>query len=556
MTDETRPEGWRSWAARGAIAVLAAAVAVAALASRGAWLRAHRDALSLVVSTGLSIRQPTVAADAEWDPDPLRSRLAVARGLLAEAYDPDAFSMLPVREAADAASRVEERLDLAREIAADALVELPAAWQAAMIIGSATNRIWSLGGDPRLFTEREAWERPLRAAARLAPGQDEPLRPLAVAWLETWPLLSVDRRADSRETLRRAFADPDTFRQCAALWLAAATDREEAFSLVPDVPWGWSIVEVSLMAREDWDGVCAARRRRDLAAERLAEDRVREAAQRLRGGDPSSARSLAMSVVVDVPADRRFSAALESALANCPAGRVTAPATVIRRWLDLALDGFVRGQTWLRPDAVARLAASADDLPAPVAALAALAGGDLSEAEVIERRAEAGSAETWAPYWVAKARVLARVRRVAEGRVALGRVNRSWAVSVPVIEARVALAEASGNEAALAEARSQLDEAAAGSWPATAWVWRGPAARLDMCAIRNASGFDITLDDFPPRGTVVQVSLDGTPVAVEAALDREGLSVTVPVSRGPHLVEITAVARGRVAPGELTLLER
>jgi hypothetical protein len=74
-----------------------------------------------------------------------------------------------------------------------------------------------------------------------------------------------------------------------------------------------------------------------------------------------------------------------------------------------------------------------------------------------------------------------------------------------------------------------------------------------MCAVRDASGFALTLDDFPSRGTVVQVSLDGTPVAVEPALDREGLSVRVPVSRGPHLMEITTVAGGRVVPGELTL---
>jgi len=551
LTDDPQPLGSR--AVRGLIAFLAVALAVTALANRAAWLEAHRDALSLVMSTGISARQPTVAADALWDPDPLRSRLAVARGLLAEAYDPDAFSKLPVRDAADAASRLEERLDLARGIAADALVELPAAWQAAMIVGGATNRIWSLQGDPRLFSEQSVWETPLRAAAKLAPGQDEPLRPLAVAWLETWPLLSSSRRVEARETLRRAFADPDTFRQCAALWLAAATDREEAFSLVPDVPWGWSVVEGDLTAREDWDGFCAARQLRDLAIRASAGRRVGEAAEHLRGGDPSGARSLALGVVGDVPADRRFSVTLESALTRCPPGPVTAPAAAIRRWLDLALDGFVRGQTWLPPEAVARLAASADDLPAPVAALAALAGGDLSAAEVIERRAEAGSAEAWAPYWVAKARVFARAHRVAEGRAALGRVNRNWAVSLPVIEARVALAEVAGNANGLAEAQSALDGAAAFSWPATAWTWRGPAARLDMCAVRDASGFALTLDDFPSRGTVVQVSLDGTPVAVEPALDREGLSVRVPVSRGPHLMEITTVAGGRVVPGELTL---
>jgi len=537
------------------IAALALALTAAAVAHRIAWTRAHREALGLVASTGLSTRQPTVAADAFWDPDPVRSRLAVARGLLAEAYDPDAFSKLPVREAADAASRLSERLELARGVAADALAELPAAWQAAMIIGSATNRIWSLEGDKRLFTERSVWERPLEAAAKLGPGQDEPLRPLAVAWLETWPLLSASRRLEARGTLQRAFADPDTFRQCAPLWLAGATDREEAFSLVPDLPWGWSIVEETCRAREDWDGFCAARRRRDVATGQLAERRVREAGDHLRGGDPAGARSLALSVVGEVPSDRRFAATLRAALAECPAGPMSSSAATIRRWLDLALDGFVRGQAWLPPEVVARIAASAGDLPAPTAALAALASGDLSAAEVIERRAEAGNTEVWAPYWVAKARVLARARRVAEGRTALRRVNRSWSVSLPVIEARVALAEASGDASAAAAAGAELDGAAAASWRGIDWTWHGQTAHLDLCAVRDAPGFDLTLDEYPPRGTVVQVSLDGAPVAVAPALDHEGLSVAAPVSRGPHLVEINAIAGGRVVPGDLTLFE-
>lgn len=552
MTDALRPLGRGSRVARGVIAVAAAVLAVAALADRAAWLRSHGEALSLAKTTGLSARQPAVANDAFWDPDPLRSRLAVARGLLSEAYDPDAFSNLPARDAADAAARLDERLDIARAIAVDALVKVPVAWQAAMILGSATNRIWSFQGDPRLFTERQTWEAPLQAAARLAPGEDEPVRPLAVALLETWPLLPASRRDEARGTLRRAFADPETFRQCAPMWLAEA-DREEAFSLVPDSPWGWSVVEGNLAAREDWKWFCAARRRRDLAIRALAESRAAEAADRLRGGDRAGARALVLGILDDLPADRRFSATLESALAHCPPGPMMAQGPAIRRWLDLALDGFVRGQTWLQPVAVARLAASAGALPGPLAALAELAAGDLAAAELIERRADADATEAWAPYWVAKARVLARARRVAEGRAALKRVNRNWSVSVPVIEARIALAQAAGDPAGRADTQAELDGAASVSWSAIAWVWRGPTAHLDMVAARDASGFDLALDEFPRRGAVVQLRLDGAPVAVEPALDSEGLSVRLPISRGPHLVEVSAIAGGRVVPGELRL---
>jgi len=555
VSDGEATPGRGSGVARVALVALGLALAAAAVVHRVEWTRAHRAALALVEETGLSVRQPAVAADAFWDPDPVRSRLDVARGLLSEAYDPDAFAKLPVREAADAASRLSERLDLARGIAADALAELPAAWQAAMIIGGATNRLWSFEGDRRLFTDRPAWEQPLEAAARLAPGQDEPLRPLAVAWLETWPLLSASRRAEARGTLQRAFSDPATFRECAALWLSAATDRDEAFSLVPDLPWGWETTEAACRVREDWDGFCLARQRRDAAAGRLAEERVREAADHLRGGDPSGARALALGVVADLPVDRRFAATLRSALANCPPGPLSVPAQTIRRWLDLALEGSVRGQAWLPPEVVARIAASAADLPSPTAALAALASGDLTGAEVIERRAEAGNTEPWAQYWVAKALVLARGHRLAEARAALRRVNRSWAVYLPVIEARVAVAQAGTDESAKASAQAELDGAAAAAWRGTDWVWHGQVASLDMCAARDASGFDITLDSFPPRGTVAQVSLDGSPVAVGPAFDPEGVSVSAPVSRGPHLVEITAIAGGRIVPANLTLHE-
>ena len=107
----------------------------------------------------------------------------------------------------------------------------------------------------------------------------------------------------------------------------------------------------------------------------------------------------------------------------------------------------------------------------------------------------------------------------------------------------------------MASANLELEGAAGVSWRNTDWVWRGASARLDLFAARAASGIGIKLDEFPVRGTVVEVRLDGAQVAVVPALDREGLNVPTPVSRGAHLVEITALAGGRVVPGELSLAE-
>ena len=259
------------------LAAVAVALAAVAVAFQLGWDRAHRETMTLLASTGLAVRQPGVAAIAASDPDPVRARLAIARGLLAEAYDPRAFDALPARAAADAMARVGERLDLARSLAADALTRLPAAWQAAMIIGGATYRAWSLAGDRRILSERARWERPLRAATRLAPGEEEPLRPLAVAWLDIWPYLSPSERRDARATLRQAFDDPQTFALCAGLWLAAEPDREQAFAFVPDSTWAWSDLERIYAKVGDWDGYCLAAARDESALRRELGARLREA---------------------------------------------------------------------------------------------------------------------------------------------------------------------------------------------------------------------------------------------------------------------------------------
>jgi len=550
---EEHPSRAGSFALRGLIAAVAVALAVVAVLHSLAWNRAHREAMALVASTGLDVRQPSVAGDATYDPDPVRSGLAVGRGLVWEAYEPQAFSKLPVREVAEAASRVGERLELARAIAADALAELPSAWQAAMIVGSATYRMWSLAGDPRVLRSRATWEAPLQAAARLAPGEDEPLRALAAAWVEIWPFLSPAEQQQARPALRRAFDDRETFGICGARWLAVEPDRAKAFSLVPDASWAWSELERIYAGASDWDGYCVASQMRDAALGRELQARLREGAERQRGGDPAGARQLAVGIVADAPADLRFAGAVREALALCPPGPFAGSPEPYRRWLLLALDGFVRGHEWLAADAVSRLASGAGELSAPTAALAELAGGNLAAAEVIERRAEDLNTEAWAPYWVGKALVLERARRGADAREALARVNRSWAAALPVLEAGAAIPAAGGEGSAAAAAGARLASAAAESWDATAWQWRGPVARLDLRAARDAAGFALRLDEAPPKGAVVQVRLDGTVVAVAPASPAEEARVAVPVTQGSHLLEITTLAGGRVVPGAVSL---
>ncbi len=539
---------------RGVVAVLAAGVVVIAVQRAATQRDQHRDVVKLLAETGLPARQPDVARAAATDPDPVRGRLSVARALLAEAFDYRSFATLPQREAAEAAARVNERLELARDVAAGALAVRPSAWQAAMILGGATYRLWSSRGDPRVFSQRKVWEGPLLTAARLAPGEDEPLRFLAVAWLEVWPTLTTAERNDALINLRRAFQDPETFARCAELWLSAAPDRAEAFALVPDDSRAWSLLESLYAGKTEWDGFCATRRRRDQALERELQRRVVEAGEHLRGGDPSGARSLAMGVVAMAPVELRFRDSVEAALALCPPGPVSSREPV-RRWLTWVGEGFVRGQTRLSPGAVARLAASAGELQASEAALAELAAGDLVQAEVIERRNEALKTETWAPYWLAKGRVLARQHRAGEAAAVLARVHRSWRAAVPVVEARLAVAQASGDAAEIAAAHAELAAVAATSWPATAWQWRGPVARLDLLGAADAPGLAVSLDVVPTAGAVVQVSLDGATVALAPVSPDAMLHVATRVPRGPHLLEVETIAGERVVPGQVELIK-
>jgi hypothetical protein len=542
-----------SVAARGVVVILAATLAVLTVHHYLVARARQHAVIELLTNTRLPTRQSEVAGAAETDPDPVRAKLAIARALLAEAIDYHSFSALPPREAAEAAERVGERLELAREIAAETLVRRPSAWQAAMILGGATYCLWSSHGDPRTFNQRTTWEAPLRAAASLAPGEDEPLRFLAVAWLEIWPTMTVADRKEALPTLHRAFQDPTTFARCAGLWFAAAADRNDAFKLVPEDPRAWSVVENLYAGEMEWQGFCAARHRRDAALERELRGQIAEVAEHIRGGDPSGARSLAGGVLAAAPVELAFRDIASSALALSPPGPMASP-NAFRRWLVWADEGFVRGQVRLPPEAVARLAAAAGEMPPAEVALSQLASGNLAQAEVIERRNEVPATEAWAPYWVAKARVLAGRNEANEAAAALARVNRNWRSAVPTVEARLAVAEAARNAAELAEVRADLVALASASWPATAWRWRGPVAQLDLLSAAAAPGFLIGFDEVPASGAVAQVRLDAATVACAPVRSGERVRVAIPLKQGPHLLELESVVGGRVVPGVVELI--
>jgi hypothetical protein len=501
-------------------------------------------------ATGMVRRQGDLARELVADPDPVRARLGLARALLAESFEFSAFSRLPQREAIEAVARVPERLETARRLAAAGLAARPAAWQGAMVLGGATYRLWALRGDGRLFTRRDEWSEPLRVAGRLAPAEDEPAHLLARVSLELWPTLAAADREAARALLRRAFVEPATFAALAELWIVAAGTLSAAEALVPPTAAAWATMQSAYERRRNWDGVTSAWLRRVGALERELSGRVDEVARRLQGGDRAGARAAALEVIGRAPADANFAPLVGRALALLPPGPVSAAhAPAFRRWLEWNNELFVRGRTALPPPSVQRLILGAGELPLAEAALAALAGGNLARAELLERRLEAVNTEPWGPYWLAKARVLAGRGAMAEAAAALARAHREWRGAVAGAEVRAAIR---GDQ----DVDSGADPAtfAASDWPATTWRWRGSVAWADLLADRDAPGLLVTIATAPTEGAAVRVAVDGATVAVAPALTGNTIPVATSLGSGAHLVQVETVAGGRVAPGHVRLL--
>ena len=532
----------------------AAALAVVSWGQWSAWQAEQTANTRLVRKVGLDRRQPVIAERIRREPDLVHARIAIARALVAESLDLQSFASLPQREAVEEVGRISERLDTVEGIVTDAWVAHPASWEAPMLLGAARYLKLSRAGDPRLVEQRAMWVGPFAVAARLAPAEEEPALLAASATLEIWPLLSVDDQRRSREVLRRAFEDPSAFARLAAGWMAVAGSTTEAFSLVPDRPAAWQVVQGVLARAADWEGYCAARERWRTALRAQTAGRLREVEERLRGGDPSSARTLALEVVAALPPDVLFADALRRAMELCPPGPLTAAATpAANAWLWWSLEGFVRGHQLLPPVTIDRLAGVASVLQPSDRALAALAAGDLALAEAVERRNGALALEAWAPYWIAKARVLAQRGDAMGARRALDSVHRAWRNTPAELDARRIVAEAAGDSHAAVEATVALAALAAHAWPATVWRWRGAVASCDVVADREAHAVELAIDVVSERGAAVGVRWDHAVAHAVPVRAGKPVRLELPVSHGAHLLELTTLAGEPVTPGKVSV---
>jgi hypothetical protein len=552
MSSSPEPAGrrWTDWVWRPILALTALAFALAVGAGFRDLEAAREEGFGWLQRARVNLD----AAAIDREPEPDRVRLRAARALIGAELDPARGRGLPPEQAAaQAAQRMAETAEVGREV----LARRPASWEAAQTMGAATYLGWAQGHDPRLFTAYRRWEAPLEAALRLAPSGREPALLLAAAYLEVWPALSPRKRAVARGLLTEVFRDPDERGKFLEPWLDRAGDLQEAFSTLPDDPAAWEQVAGIMSRRGDWPGYDAARRRGDEALlSNLNRDLLK--ADRLRSdGALEEARSLYLSVAQRARPEARFQDLLERALERCPPGPVdTQTSQRLQPFLAQALDRCLMAGCELKPAALKRLSHFVREQEPQQQALAALFAGDLAGAARFERRTQGLGTESWAPYLLTRARLLAARGKVEDARQSLSLVNVSWQTRPLYWQVQADVAKAAEEPRALAEAQARLAALSRRSWPPTAWSWRYGIARLEMMTETPAAGLTVDLDQIPRGGSILELRLDGAGLGafpVPPGSVGAPLRLAVPLAPGLHVLEIVDAQQSQVIPGAVVL---
>jgi hypothetical protein len=541
-------------ASRSRAARAAAAAAALALALVPAWRQRALAERQEEMSAWLARAGVPIPRALEHEPDPGRVDLRAARAALAAELDPARHADLPPGERASARAESSARLAATARLAAGALAERPAAWEAAMVMGTATYLSRSLAHDTHLFTDAAAWEAPLEAAIRLAPGRPDAARLLAAAYLEVWPYLSARKRERERQLLAGVFSDPGSFAGLIGPWLAVAPSREEAFAVVPADPAAWLQLQQVYAQRLDWPGFCAARERWDRALLANLGARLETAEARRAVGDGAEARQSFLEIAIAARPGWRYLGLLSHALESCPPGSVDHhTAELLAKHLRWSLERCRLDRCPLSPASMRRLAGFCRDLDPRTDAMAALVTGDPARAAVLARTYATAWSEDWAPYRLLEAKVAIEHGHGGEAEAALAAVPRSWLERPSYWQVRAALARAAGDAAAEAAAGRELARLAGHDWPATAWNFDGGVARLELLAAKEAAGLALTFDVAPPRGAVAEVRLDESILGTFPVTAGATLALSTPIGPGLHLLEASSVAGGACLPGMVRL---
>ncbi len=528
-----------------ALRLLAAAVALA-LAVAAAWgalaAVAERRALGRQVMPLLdSVAGRAALAELRSEPDEVGFRARLARALVVEALQStvglDAAAVQRRRE------RDLARLELATNLATGVLGRRPANHEAMLALGAATYLDRSLRQDNRLFTEARAWELPLRRAIALAPSRLDPARFLARAYLEIWPVLPAWKRREVEALLARGMTDRDTFERLIEPWLAAAGDLDAALALVPPRPFAWELLRNLFANRHDSVAYTKAANGLDRVLASDLEARVQAATEVLASGRAVQARADLLAAIAAMPVDGRFAPLLGRALGNLPAGPLDAAALpTLGSWTQWLLTACRPGDCPVPAAALGRLARAAElESPADQATLSLLAG-DLTGAELLERRLELPAHAGWQHYRRQKVRWLLAHDQAREAQATLAPLLAAGEGDLETWELRAAVAAAVGDLSAAAEARHVLASTAAEEWP-EAWWGNEQVSRLELYTARPARGLRLALVTVPPGGTVIAASLDGSGLGTFAVLPGDAsLSLAKPLAPGIHHLELRHLA--------------
>ncbi|HEX9731966.1 MAG TPA: hypothetical protein VGG06_08245 [Thermoanaerobaculia bacterium] len=544
--------------ARLALAAACLALAAAALLEYRGWRRERDELVALLREAGLATSGAIEQIRAERTSH--HARIVAARALVYDVLEtpdrrpPDRRP--PDRRPPDRRPPASDRLPQAAALARQALRAQAGSWQAAMLLGAATYLEWSLGRDRRLYTEHAAWERPLRQALDQAPGQLEPRRFLAAAYLEVWPALSPRKRELTRELLAEAFRyDRLAFSTLAPVWLATAGDLDEALAIVPDRTAAWAGLEEIFAGRHEWSAFCRVHTRKVEALRQELEGMLAEAEERLRLGDYYRSRSLLLQVIARSPLDVRFAPLVTRALERYPPGLHGLMSTEpLREWLRWTLELYPLGRNPLPPPIVSRLAGAAGELEPPEAALAALVGGELHHAEQYELLADSLASEPWGPYLLAKAQHYLDRAQPREAEAALERTGRSTRRTLAYALTRWRVARARGDHVGVAEAERELTSFRRREWSAIEWQERGRRTVMPLYPETAAEGLAVRLNRVAAAGAVVEIRWDGASVALRPVPAEGEIEIGIAVTPELHLLELATVAGEQLLPGRVRLL--
>jgi hypothetical protein len=526
--------------------VLAVVVALGVALAAGILWRADRRQRAEWVAEAreLGLADAGLERDLRWAADGDRARLVLGRALVFAGLGEDGSA----RADASLAAR---RFERAAAVAEEVLRSRPTDREAATLAGAARYLAWSTARDPRLVTEHERWEEPLRLARRLGPGDREAARFLAMAYLELWSSLAESKRAEAREIVAVAFEDINTFYRLIDPWLAVAGTGAEGLASIPPQSAAWVHVAERIVAGGRIQAYCGVLGR--LADARSGElaARLADARQRLALGEPADARARFLAALADVPPDGRFLPELTAALAETPAGTPDPPrAAGLRAWLRFALDQTALGRPVLDERKFATLTRAAGlVLPEPdapdatlaLAAESALAASDLVAAERFERQAAALTTATWSSYWLAKARLLAEradTDNLRRALAALAVAAPEGSLAAERAHVRRIAASHHHQAAELAAAETELAALDLGRWDFEAWQVAPNGSVLDFHLART--GRTLRLDLVPEKspGGVAVVRLDGREVLCRALGAPAVVTVTVPLEPGLHRLEV------------------